>query len=428
MSTLQSVIAKDIFANRPAAGIPGRLFFASDINAMFRDNGTTWDTCSAGGTSVKTGAYTLLGTDNLSLIVANSSSAITLTLPASPPNVSWNVEITCIGTGTCTIARNGLNIDGAASNVTLSQYQGITVSSDGSNYFTNRGMNNPVESFTSVTVSPSTATSYSNAGGTGDRHLLIQGYVAGSANSVLVDGVTTYGSNTGWISGSNAMEFDFGLGIGAVLITEATLYIAQQSASAGTAFTWQGSNDNATWSTIATGTGLANGSSFTAVDTGMSANTTFYRYYRANWGSGAGIQLSEVQFKICPAVAATNCLTVGGAAAFNGNAAFAIAPTAPTQAGSDNSTKVATTAFVPAYLKTLTPNAAIANVVQKAAAAFTSQTTVAFTHNLATSDVDVRVYDGSGNQLTPSTVVATSVNVVTVTFASSTTGRVVVFG
>jgi hypothetical protein len=53
---------------------------------------------------------------------------------------------------------------------------------------------------------------------------------------------------------------------------------------------------------------------------------------------------------------------------------------------------------------------------------------VTFTHNLATSDVDVRVYDGSGNQLTPSTVVATSINLVTVTFASSTTGRVVVFG
>lgn len=44
MSTLASVILYDLVANRPAAGIAGRLFFASDTGAQYRDNGTTWDT------------------------------------------------------------------------------------------------------------------------------------------------------------------------------------------------------------------------------------------------------------------------------------------------------------------------------------------------------------------------------------------------
>jgi hypothetical protein len=49
LSTLASVIVYDLIANLPAAGIPGRLFFASDTGAELRDNGTTWDTVAAGG-------------------------------------------------------------------------------------------------------------------------------------------------------------------------------------------------------------------------------------------------------------------------------------------------------------------------------------------------------------------------------------------
>ncbi len=50
MSTLASVIIRDVIANLPAAGIPGRLFFASDTGAALRDNGTSWDTLAGGGT------------------------------------------------------------------------------------------------------------------------------------------------------------------------------------------------------------------------------------------------------------------------------------------------------------------------------------------------------------------------------------------
>jgi hypothetical protein len=43
LSTLASVIVRDLIANQPAAGIPGRLFFASDTGVKYRDNGATWD-------------------------------------------------------------------------------------------------------------------------------------------------------------------------------------------------------------------------------------------------------------------------------------------------------------------------------------------------------------------------------------------------
>ena len=143
--TLASINLRDIFANRPTAGIAGRSFFVTDTNTLYRDNGASWDfiaTLTVGGVSVKSSAYTLVATDNLTMIVANSSSAITLTLPASPPSSTWNVEITNIGPGTCTVARNGLNIDGVAANLTLTTNQGVSVSTDATNYFTMRGLGN----------------------------------------------------------------------------------------------------------------------------------------------------------------------------------------------------------------------------------------------------------------------------------------------
>jgi hypothetical protein len=39
----------DLFANRPAAGIVGRIFISTDTNLLYRDNGTTWDLLGGGG-------------------------------------------------------------------------------------------------------------------------------------------------------------------------------------------------------------------------------------------------------------------------------------------------------------------------------------------------------------------------------------------
>src|SRR5689334_1219786 len=43
MARLQDVIGYDVLANRPAASIAGRLYFATDTNRWYRDNGTSWD-------------------------------------------------------------------------------------------------------------------------------------------------------------------------------------------------------------------------------------------------------------------------------------------------------------------------------------------------------------------------------------------------
>ena len=48
MSMLDNVILLDVFSARPAAGVYGRLFFASDTGAAYRDNGTTWDALAIG--------------------------------------------------------------------------------------------------------------------------------------------------------------------------------------------------------------------------------------------------------------------------------------------------------------------------------------------------------------------------------------------
>lgn len=93
-----------------------------------------------GGVNAQTNNYTAVAKDNGKLISFSSASALTLTLPAASPGAQWAIFVECVGSGGLTISRNGLNIDGAASNVVLGQNQGIYLTSDGTNYFTERGL------------------------------------------------------------------------------------------------------------------------------------------------------------------------------------------------------------------------------------------------------------------------------------------------
>ena len=49
----------DVFANRPAAGQTGRLFYATDTQLLYRDNGASWDTVSVPPIVVKTADETV---------------------------------------------------------------------------------------------------------------------------------------------------------------------------------------------------------------------------------------------------------------------------------------------------------------------------------------------------------------------------------
>jgi hypothetical protein len=59
---------------------------------------------------------------------------------------------------------------------------------------------------------------------------------------------------------------------------------------------------------------------------------------------------------------------------------------------------------------------------------FTDETTVTVTHNLNTLNVIVQVYSNNNEQIIPDDITTTSVNIVTVTFNSSQTGRIIIMG
>lgn len=97
---------------------------------------------NTGGTVVHTGSYTAVAGDCGVRLVFNSATAVTLTLPATPPFAQWTISVQNIGAGVLTIARNGLLIDTAAANLTVPQNCGVDISTEGTNYFTGRGISN----------------------------------------------------------------------------------------------------------------------------------------------------------------------------------------------------------------------------------------------------------------------------------------------
>lgn len=101
---------------------------------------TSAEVPSTGGASVQTANYTLQSSDCGKLIVANSASAITFTLPATIPFAQWQAEIANIGTGTLSVLPGGsLDLDGSTAAVTVRQFGSLSVATDGSNYFSARG-------------------------------------------------------------------------------------------------------------------------------------------------------------------------------------------------------------------------------------------------------------------------------------------------
>lgn len=64
MSTLSQMVLRDVIANRPAASIAGRLFYATDTSATYRDNGSSWDLftgASGSGNTASRPAFTSVG-------------------------------------------------------------------------------------------------------------------------------------------------------------------------------------------------------------------------------------------------------------------------------------------------------------------------------------------------------------------------------
>lgn len=164
------------------------------------------------------------------------------------------------------------------------------------------------------------ATSYANNGGTGERRpeiivstdFLSSNGDIGSPNpytnddaSIFVDGITAGSAGAGGTgrelgvasSGARSLVFDFGVGA-SIVVDEFTLYLSGTT-NFGT-FTFDGSNNGSSWTTIGASFTLQSGGTTLVV---ARTNSTGYRYYRlattsmTNTGGGSGTW-SEIEFKI----------------------------------------------------------------------------------------------------------------------------------
>lgn len=118
-------------------------------NAIPRGDGGTpllresFEVPSTGGVSVKTASYTATAADcGKILSFADSSPATghTLTLPSTPPFARWRISVQNTGSAVLTINRNGKLIDGGTTGPTLAHDSGMDIATDGTNYFTERGV------------------------------------------------------------------------------------------------------------------------------------------------------------------------------------------------------------------------------------------------------------------------------------------------
>ena len=120
----------DIFANRPAFGIVGRIFISTDTKEFFRDTGTSWELIGGPGSGTITGSGTtgtlakFTGTSSIGdSIVSETGSALTINGTAKATN--WYV-------GTPSDLTRSFSAIGNANNVALwlEEYGNVTASAD----------------------------------------------------------------------------------------------------------------------------------------------------------------------------------------------------------------------------------------------------------------------------------------------------------
>ncbi len=185
-------------------------------------------------------------------IVAMNGTSLTFTLPSPPPTTNWSVTVTNLNASSLTISRNGLLIDGAAANLTLTQNQGAYITTDGTNYFTSRGAGsasfsslaggvNTTGTFTcgtGCTINTSgsginTATGMPFSGNTSSTNTgaaMVVGSASGTTASLVPSGVGQITGITNWLSPGGAGLFApqptvTGALTGGHLVTGQTLYL-----------------------------------------------------------------------------------------------------------------------------------------------------------------------------------------------------------
>ena len=97
-------------------------------------------TINVGDVNQQTAAYAAAASDSGKLISFNITSKETLTLPSTPPSDNWTIAVENNGSAMLTISPNGPDLDYQNNSIVLGPGQGVQIFTDGSNYFTQRGL------------------------------------------------------------------------------------------------------------------------------------------------------------------------------------------------------------------------------------------------------------------------------------------------
>ena len=92
------------------------------------------------GVNKQTASYAAQASDAGRLISFASASAAQLSLPVPPLSSDWVIFVQNVGAGNLTVSPGILNLDGAVQNLTVLQNKGVAIWTDGTNYYTFRGM------------------------------------------------------------------------------------------------------------------------------------------------------------------------------------------------------------------------------------------------------------------------------------------------
>lgn len=125
--------------------VPNDTELAQLVGIYITTDGTNYfssQTAKLGVATSRTGSGTVNATafETGTLQTFSNNGTPTLKLLATIPFNKWCMFVQYTGSGSLTINPNGLNIDGSASSLVLTQGQGVIIFTDGTNYFTMRGM------------------------------------------------------------------------------------------------------------------------------------------------------------------------------------------------------------------------------------------------------------------------------------------------
>ncbi len=107
---------------------------AGDIAANTITSGQVNGSIATVGLTTQTTTYNAAATDNI--ILCNSTTAFTVTLPTAAVTTGKPFTVKNINTGTCTVAvAGGVNIDGGTTYLLTTQYQAASFAYDGAQYW-----------------------------------------------------------------------------------------------------------------------------------------------------------------------------------------------------------------------------------------------------------------------------------------------------